>query len=180
MLHLMAVQGTTIGATSYETDRSKFIGRGYSPVMPRAMTEKTPLADSEGSVLDLDRPRRGDGPTIKAKPLVRVENLAKFFPIQRGLFGRPAFLHAVDGVSFVIRRGETLGLVGESGCGKSTLGRTVLRLFEPTYGRIVFDGKELVPMRAKELRSLRRRMQIVFQDPYGSLNPKMRVGSIVA
>ncbi|MET0595762.1 MAG: ATP-binding cassette domain-containing protein, partial [Polyangiaceae bacterium] len=117
---------------------------------------------------------------MKAKPLVRVENVAKFFPIQRGLFGRPTFLHAVDGVSFVIRRGETLGLVGESGCGKSTLGRTILRLFEPTYGRIVFDGKELVPMRAKELRALRRRMQIVFQDPYGSLNPKMRVGSIVA
>ncbi|HMJ55790.1 MAG TPA: oligopeptide/dipeptide ABC transporter ATP-binding protein [Polyangiaceae bacterium] len=135
---------------------------------------------SDGPVLDLDRPRRGDERTIKARPLMRVENLAKYFPIQRGLFGRPQFLRAVDGVSLHVRRGETLGLVGESGCGKSTLGRTMLRLLEPTYGRIVFDGKELVPMRAKELRALRRRMQIVFQDPYGSLNPRMRVGAIVA
>jgi oligopeptide transport system ATP-binding protein len=135
---------------------------------------------SDTAVLDLDRPRRGDGPTIRARPLVRVENLAKYFPIQRGFFGRTSFLHAVDGVSLQIRRSETLGLVGESGCGKSTLGRTMLRLLEPTYGRIVFDGKELVPMKAGELRALRRRMQIVFQDPYGSLNPKMRVGTIVA
>jgi oligopeptide transport system ATP-binding protein len=111
---------------------------------------------------------------------MRVENLAKFFPLQRSLFGRPSFLHAVEGVSLHVRRAETLGLVGESGCGKSTLGRTMLRLLEPTYGRIVFDGMELVPMRAKELRALRRRMQIVFQDPYGSLNPKMRVSAIVA
>jgi oligopeptide transport system ATP-binding protein len=135
---------------------------------------------SDESVLDLDRPRRGDGPTIKARPLVRAENVAKFFPIQRGLFSRPTFLRAVDGVSLVVRRAETLGLVGESGCGKSTLGRTLLRLYEPTYGRIVFDGHDLVPLRAKELRALRRRMQIVFQDPYGSLNPKMAIRSIVA
>ena len=135
---------------------------------------------SDVAVVDLDRPRRGDGPTIRARPLVRVENLAKYFPIQRGFFARTSFLHAVDGVSLHVRRAETLGLVGESGCGKSTLGRTILRLFEPTYGRIVFDGKELVPMKAKDLRALRRRMQIVFQDPYGSLNPKMRVGSTVA
>jgi oligopeptide transport system ATP-binding protein len=135
---------------------------------------------SDADIVDLDRPRRGDGPTIRARPLVRVENLAKFFPLQRGFFGRTSFLHAVDGVSLQVRRAETLGLVGESGCGKSTLGRTMLRLLEPTYGRIVFDGKELVPMKAKELRALRRRMQIVFQDPYGSLNPKMRVGTIVA
>jgi oligopeptide transport system ATP-binding protein len=135
---------------------------------------------SDAEVLDLDRPRRGDGPTIRARPLMRVENLAKFFPIQRGFFGRSSFLRAVDGVSLHLRRGETLGLVGESGCGKSTLGRTMLRLLEPTYGRIVFDGKELVPMKAKELRALRRRMQIVFQDPYSALNPRMRVGAIVA
>jgi oligopeptide transport system ATP-binding protein len=132
---------------------------------------------SDGEVLDLDRPRREA--TVKVRPLVRVENLAKFFPIQRGFFGRASFLRAVDGVNLHVRRAETLGLVGESGCGKSTLGRTMLRLLEPTYGRIVFDGKELVPMRQKELRALRKRMQIVFQDPYGSLNPKMRVRSIV-
>jgi len=111
---------------------------------------------------------------------MRLENVAKFFPIQRGFFGRTSFLRAVDGVSLQVRRAETLGLVGESGCGKSTLGRTMIRLLEPTYGRIVFDGKELVPMKAKDLRALRRRMQIVFQDPYGSLNPRMRVGAIVA
>jgi oligopeptide transport system ATP-binding protein len=134
---------------------------------------------SDVSVHDLDR-RRQDGPTIKARPLMRVENLAKYFPLQRGWFGRTSFLRAVDGVSLYVRRAETLGLVGESGSGKSTLGRTMLRLLEPTYGRIVFDGKEVVAMRARELRALRRRMQVVFQDPYGSLNPKMRVGTIVA
>jgi oligopeptide transport system ATP-binding protein len=134
---------------------------------------------TDTSVLDLDRPR-GPGPAAKVRPLVRAENIAKYFPIQRGLFGRASFVHAVDGVSVYVRRAETLGLVGESGSGKSTLGRTMLRLLEPTYGRIVFDGKELVPMKAKELRALRRRMQIVFQDPYSALNPKMRVGAIVA
>ena len=134
---------------------------------------------TDASVVDLEK-RRDNGPSAKSRSLLRAENLAKFFPIQRGLFGRPSFLRAVDGVSVHVRRGETLGVVGESGSGKSTLGRTVLRLLEPTYGRIVFDGKELVPMKAKELRALRRRMQIVFQDPYSALNPKMRVGSIVA
>ncbi len=116
---------------------------------------------------------------LRTRPLVRVENLAKFFPVRRGFFGKLEFLRAVDGVSFHVMRGETLGLVGESGCGKSTLGRTLLRLMEPTYGRVVYDGQDIVPMAPDELRSLRRRMQIIFQDPYSSLNPKMTVRDIV-
>jgi oligopeptide/dipeptide ABC transporter ATP-binding protein len=125
-------------------------------------------------------PPKGDSvQELRVRPLVRVENLAKFFPIRQGMFGRLTFLHAVDGVTLHVLRGETLGLVGESGCGKSTLGRTILRLTEPTYGRVVYDGQDIVPMKPEDLRALRRRMQIVFQDPYSSLNPKMRVRDIV-
>jgi oligopeptide transport system ATP-binding protein len=113
------------------------------------------------------------------RPLVHIEKLAKFFPVRRGFFGKVSFLRAVDGVSLDVPRGETLGLVGESGCGKSTLGRTILRLVEPTYGRILYDGREVVPMGPHELRALRRKMQIIFQDPYSSLNPKMTVRAIV-
>ena len=114
-----------------------------------------------------------------ARPILHVEKLSKLYPVRQGLFGKPSFVHAVDGVTFYIRRGETLGLVGESGCGKSTLGRTSIRLIEPTLGRILFDGKDLTRMPDPELRAMRRRMQIVFQDPYGSLNPRMTVREIV-
>jgi len=115
-----------------------------------------------------------------AVPLVEVRDLVKHFPLGGGLFGRAAAaVRAVDGVSFTIRAGETLGLVGESGCGKSTLGRLVLRLVEPTAGDVRFGGRSLLGLAAGELRALRRRMQIVFQDPYGSLNPRMRVAGIV-
>jgi peptide/nickel transport system ATP-binding protein len=114
------------------------------------------------------------------EPLLQVRDLKTHFPVRRGVWGRvEGHVRAVDGVSLEIARGETLGLVGESGCGKSTLGRTVLRLLEPTSGSVRFDGAELVGMPARELRALRRRMQIVFQDPYGSLNPRMTVGQIV-
>ncbi|HKQ71724.1 MAG TPA: oligopeptide/dipeptide ABC transporter ATP-binding protein [Polyangiaceae bacterium] len=133
---------------------------------------------SSPQILELTEPK-GESLPLKARPLVRVENLGKFFPVRQGIFGKLAFVRAVDGVSLFVRRGETLGLVGESGCGKSTLGRTILRLIEPTYGRIVYDGKEVVPMKANELRGLRRKMQIIFQDPHSSLNPKMTVRDIV-
>jgi oligopeptide/dipeptide ABC transporter ATP-binding protein len=115
----------------------------------------------------------------RGRPLVVVEKLSKLYPISGGVFGKARFVHAVDGVSLYIRRGETLGLVGESGSGKSTLGRSLIRLVEPTLGRMVFDGKDITRMPPGELRALRRRMQIVFQDPYSSLNPRMTVREIV-
>ena len=113
--------------------------------------------------------------------LLKVENLSKSFPLQRGLLKRTlAFVRAVDGVSFEIKEGETLGLVGESGCGKSTLGRLILRLIEPTDGRIIFMGKEVLELSPRAQQILRRDIQIVFQDPFDSLNPKMKVGDIIA
>ncbi|MCI0343128.1 MAG: dipeptide ABC transporter ATP-binding protein [Planctomycetales bacterium] len=112
--------------------------------------------------------------------LVQVRNLKKYFPVRRGVFQRVvAHVKAVDDVTFSVGAGETLGLVGESGCGKTTVGRTILRLLEPTAGEMIFDGKPVFQLRGRELRSLRREMQIIFQDPYSSLNPRMTVGSIV-
>ncbi len=115
-------------------------------------------------------------------PLLEVEHLVKHFPIRRGYFGtrEDGVVHAVDDVSFSLEREETLGLVGESGCGKSTTGRLALRLLDPTSGAIRFEGAPVESMRGRELRALRRRMQIVFQDPYASLDPRMRVQDILA
>ncbi len=113
--------------------------------------------------------------------LVEVENLKVYFPIRAGIFKTvQGNVKAVDDISFTVRRGETLGLVGESGCGKSTTGRALIRLREPTEGTVKFDGVELTSLKPEQLRRLRRRMQIIFQDPYGSLDPRMTVGSIIS
>ncbi|MEG6573298.1 ABC transporter ATP-binding protein [Caldibacillus debilis] len=116
-----------------------------------------------------------------ALPLVEVKNLKKYFPVKKGLFkSSSAFVRAVDDVSFSIREGETFGLVGESGSGKSTLGRTILKLHEPTAGEIYFQGKNLSEQKGKALRRIRKDMQLIFQDPFGSLNPRLTVGEIIA
>ncbi|WP_144185071.1 ABC transporter ATP-binding protein [Elioraea rosea] len=115
------------------------------------------------------------------RPLLEVNDLKKHFPIRSGfLSGVTGYVYAVDGVSFSIDKGETLSLVGESGCGKSTVGRTVLRLIEPTSGQVLLDGKRIDDLPASELRPLRRRMQVVFQDPFSSLNPRLKVKDILA
>ncbi|HSY21148.1 MAG TPA: ABC transporter ATP-binding protein [Polyangiaceae bacterium] len=137
-------------------------------------TEPPTVPPSEPSVADLDA-----APT-RPRTLVATHGVSKYFPLDARFLGRkPRFLRAVDDVSLRVRRGETMGLVGESGCGKSTLGRLMLRLLDPTFGRVVFDGKEITGRSQRDLRPLRRRMQIIFQDPYSSLNPRMTVREIV-
>lgn len=113
--------------------------------------------------------------------LLEVKNLQKYFPIQGGLWGREVGkVHAVDTVSFTVQRGKTLGLVGESGCGKSTLGRTLLRLTDPTAGEILYEGKDIAKLSPQELRALRKDIQIIFQDPFASLNPRMSIREILS
>jgi oligopeptide transport system ATP-binding protein len=112
--------------------------------------------------------------------LLEIKHLKKYFPIRKGVLGREvAHVHAVDDVTLSIAKGETLGLVGESGCGKSTLGRCVVRLLEPTAGDVVFDGRSIAKLGPRALRPVRRQMQMIFQDPYASLNPRKRVGTII-
>ena len=113
-------------------------------------------------------------------PLLEVKHLKKHFPIKGGVFSKTiGYVYAVDDINFTLEKGETLGLVGESGCGKSTTGRTILRLIEPTDGAIYFEGQDITNLDKSAMRALRREMQIIFQDPYASLNPRMTVGSII-
>jgi oligopeptide transport system ATP-binding protein len=126
-------------------------------------------------------PEAGQAPAADRKHLVEVEDLKVHFPVRAGFFkAQVGTVKAVDGITFDVRRGETLGLVGESGCGKSTTGRAMIRLREPTSGTVRFDNVDLGSLTSNELRKMRRRMQIIFQDPYGSLDPRMTVGSIIA
>jgi peptide/nickel transport system ATP-binding protein len=118
--------------------------------------------------------------TQNGEPLLEIRHLKKYFPIKKGVLQHEvARVHAVDDVTLSVAKGETVGLVGESGCGKSTLGRTIVRLLEPSGGEVIFEGQDISDYGARQLRPLRRQMQMVFQDPYASLNPRKRVGSII-
>ena len=153
-------------------------------VIERCRADVPPLdlvgAEHLSRVLGGERARQG-GSRVSDELILEVRDLVKHFEVGGGLFGGPpGLVKAVDGVSFAIRRGETLGLVGESGCGKTTTGRCILQLERPTSGQIIFEGVDLTKLGQVELRAVRRRVQVIFQDPYSSLNPRMTVGQIIA
>lgn len=119
--------------------------------------------------------------SVERQPLLEVKGLKKYFPFKQGMFSKETgFVRAVDGLDFTVFRGETLGIVGESGCGKSTAGQMIMQLLEPTEGEIWFDGKPMTGLQKDEVRKMRRHLQIIFQDPFSSLNPRMKVGDIVS
>lgn len=118
--------------------------------------------------------------TFNHEVLIKADGVTKWFPVRSWFFEKRKFVQAVDDVSFTLNKGETMGIVGESGCGKSTLARTLLRLIEPTEGKVEYMGQSVFNMKGKELRSIRKNMQIVFQDPYSSLHPRMKIGDIIA
>ena len=115
-----------------------------------------------------------------AEDLLKVEGLKQYYPVSDGLFGTKAFVKAVDGVDFEVKKGEVFGIVGESGCGKSTLGKAICKLIEPTDGKIILDGEDIRGYNSKKMRSVRKKVQMVFQDPYASLNPRMSIHDILA
>ncbi|MFO7172863.1 MAG: dipeptide ABC transporter ATP-binding protein [Bacillota bacterium] len=133
-------------------------------------------ATAQQAAVQQPTPRQGSA----LEPILRLRGLKKYFKIGGGLFQPPAWLKAVDGVDLDVYPGETLGIVGESGCGKSTLGRTVIRLYEPTAGQILFQGRDISHLPERELLPVRRQMQMIFQDPYASLNPRMTVTDIIS
>jgi oligopeptide/dipeptide ABC transporter ATP-binding protein len=139
------------------------------------------MADSELSVAPHDGPANGAASSGDGEPLVQARDLVKHFPITRGVFlqRKVGAVKAVDGVSFEVRRGETLGIVGETGCGKSTTARLVMRLLESTSGQLTFDGTDITKVKGSRLKATRREMQMIFQDPYSSLNPRKTIGSII-
>jgi peptide/nickel transport system ATP-binding protein len=154
---------------------------------PKRLLTVSDFMEEDGTEKEID-PALLNQEEKKIKPLdeskypvlCEIQNLQKYFPIKGGIFGRTVdHFKAVDGVSLKVRKGRTLGLVGESGCGKTTLGRSILRLIEPTGGRIIYDGKDITDLDPKGMREMRRRMQIIFQDPYSSLNPRMTIGDII-
>lgn len=181
---------TRVDETSYvECSHKRFLGKYVAmdesiliidaeEIQFQDKTGKSPMLEDNKLIFKLGNKKF----SIEEKDyILKVENLKQYFPIATNFFGKPTkFVHAVDGVSFKLEKGKTIGVVGESGCGKTTLGRTILKLYKKTAGDIYFEGKDVSLIKGKELRKLRCDMQLIFQDPYSSLSPKMTIGAIIS